>query len=494
MPNVCGPSWQRPATARQPSAGLAGRAERPRGGGPSLACYRPDKRPDRGDPGHLATNRRASRPAHIRPNRRIDQGRRSSLRHAARPPRSLTTRPDTFSTMAARDQSSHAGSVGFAAAIGGVAGACLAASRGPRVAGLGAIVGAVALATSERIARAQQQPGEIPPLWARIATSAALVAPVGWVGRADLRRTARRRHRHRFARRCAGGPSAEGRLRTVTRCGRRRCFRRTRRPVPAAVVASTTMLATGALGTGVPGRQVSLLAERVPPRTCPSSSRARPDAVCRHRLRPGPGGRDRRQLHRRRTGRGIVASLDELAGPGFDPAASIRWCASSTSTPPGSRSTSSRSGGSGCGPATCCTAHLVARPLGQANVPMNQRETAARHPQPDRHDHPARRAGGRGPGVDPLVRRHRRAHLRRHLHHVPARGPRVRQRRFPGSARQLHGHPAAAARPGGGLMLTSRSELEHPGHYLAYIDPDSRTHRAGRARLRRAARRLCRRR
>ena len=38
---------------------------------PSLACYRPDKRPDRGDPGHLATNRRAPRPAHIRPNRRI---------------------------------------------------------------------------------------------------------------------------------------------------------------------------------------------------------------------------------------------------------------------------------------------------------------------------------------------------------------------------------------------------------------------------------------
>ena len=29
-------------------------------------------------------------------------------------------------------------------------------------------------------------------------------------------------------------------------------------------------------------------------------------------------------------------------------------------------------------------------------------------------------------------------------------------------------------RPGGGLILTSRSELDHPGHYLAYIDPDTR--------------------
>ena len=30
------------------------------------------------------------------------------------------------------------------------------------------------------------------------------------------------------------------------------------------------------------------------------------------------------------------------------------------------------------------------------------------------------------------------------------------------------------ARPGGGLILTSRSDLDQPGHYLAYIDPASR--------------------
>ena len=30
------------------------------------------------------------------------------------------------------------------------------------------------------------------------------------------------------------------------------------------------------------------------------------------------------------------------------------------------------------------------------------------------------------------------------------------------------------SRPGGGLVLTSRSDLDHPGHYLTYIDPTTR--------------------
>src|SRR6478672_5057101 len=79
-----------------------------------------------------------------------------------------------------REVANRSGSVGFAAAIGAVAGAALTAHRGGRAAGIGAIVGAAGLATTERIARAMQRPGEIPPLWQRIATSAALVAPLGW--------------------------------------------------------------------------------------------------------------------------------------------------------------------------------------------------------------------------------------------------------------------------------------------------------------------------
>ena len=30
------------------------------------------------------------------------------------------------------------------------------------------------------------------------------------------------------------------------------------------------------------------------------------------------------------------------------------------------------------------------------------------------------------------------------------------------------------AQEGGGLVLTSRSDLDHPGHYLTYVDPDTR--------------------
>ena len=72
------------------------------------------------------------------------------------------------------------GSVVVACVIGGVAGAALAGHRGARVAGVGAAAGAAGLTASEALARARQRPGEIPPLWARIATSAALVAPLGW--------------------------------------------------------------------------------------------------------------------------------------------------------------------------------------------------------------------------------------------------------------------------------------------------------------------------
>ena len=72
------------------------------------------------------------------------------------------------------------GPVIVAGVIGGVAGAALLAHRGPRTASMGAVAGAAGLAVSEAVARARQRPGEIPPLWQRIATSAALVAPLGW--------------------------------------------------------------------------------------------------------------------------------------------------------------------------------------------------------------------------------------------------------------------------------------------------------------------------
>src|SRR5262245_59366653 len=83
----------------------------------------------------------------------------------------------------ARDGSAPANrtqAVGFASAIGGVAGVALRGHRGRRAAAVGAIVGAVGLGASEAVARARQRPGEIPALWQRILTSSALAAPLGW--------------------------------------------------------------------------------------------------------------------------------------------------------------------------------------------------------------------------------------------------------------------------------------------------------------------------
>src|SRR5699024_10726866 len=54
-----------------------------------------------------------------------------------------------------------ASSVGFAASVGGLAGASLAAHRGLRSALGTAVVGAVGLGASEAVARARQKEGEI---------------------------------------------------------------------------------------------------------------------------------------------------------------------------------------------------------------------------------------------------------------------------------------------------------------------------------------------
>ena len=117
---------------------------------------------------------------------------------------------------------------------------------------------------------------------------------------------------------------------------------------------------------------------------------------------------------------------------------------------------------------------LVARPLGQANVPINQRETQRGIRSRIDTITPARRRVC-GPGLDPVVRRHRRADLRRHLHDLPARAAAGTSAWVSRSRRAVSPRRCCrVARPGGGLVLTSRSDLEQPGHYLAYIDPQTR--------------------
>src|SRR4249919_1861161 len=76
--------------------------------------------------------------------------------------------------------SGRSGSVAFSGAIGALAGAALTGRRGAGARVAGAVAGAVGLAVSEAVARARQRPGEIPALWQRIAVSSALAAPLGW--------------------------------------------------------------------------------------------------------------------------------------------------------------------------------------------------------------------------------------------------------------------------------------------------------------------------
>src|SRR6516165_8014956 len=365
----------------------------------------------------------------------------------------------------------------FAGLIGGAAGAALAGHRGARAAGVGAAAGAAALAACEAVARARQRPGEIPPLWARIATSAALVAPLGWAAGqlTDL------------------GPvevgAATGALGGLLGIRPQKVLRgplfgaavggllaASRRPVPAAVTASTTMAAyriASALVFRDP--QVSLLAERVRaedlPFVVPIESRSRYVGTGYVReLAEVLGGRyvaDAPDV-------GIVASVDELAGQEFDPAAidpRVREFYEHTTRFTLDIDPEWRLW---VRPGYLLYRTVVARPLGQANVPMNQRETQR----------------GIRSRIDTIT--------------VPGTGTVMVRgwiRSFTDTDEPIYvgiyttyrhgdrgyvsvGFPVPQgsftatllprARAGGGMVLTSRGDDDQSGHYLAYIDPATR--------------------
>ncbi len=69
---------------------------------------------------------------------------------------------------------------GFAAVLGGLAGAALTARRGRAAVAAGTVAGAAGLAAADAVARARQRPNEIPALWSRILASGAMAAPLGW--------------------------------------------------------------------------------------------------------------------------------------------------------------------------------------------------------------------------------------------------------------------------------------------------------------------------
>jgi hypothetical protein len=367
--------------------------------------------------------------------------------------------------------------VGFAAAIGGIAGVALAGHRGRKQAALGAAAGAVALATSEAIARARQRPGEIPPLWQRIASSTALAAPLGWAmgrvtgagpvgvgtaagavaGALGLR-----------PQKVAMGPlvgAAVGRASAAVPGA-----------VPASAVASLTVLTYRVLSALVfRDAQVDVLAERVAaedlPFVVPLEARSRYVGTGYVKELAGVLGgtytADASDV-------GIVASLDELRGPELDPDAvdpRVREFYEHTTRftldiVPEWRLW--------VRPGYLLYRTVVARPLGQASVPMNQRE-AQRGMRSridtislDRDDVVSVRGWIRSfadtdepiyVGIYTTYRHDGRGYV---------------SVGFPLPQANFTATLLPRARSGGGLVLTSRSDLDHPGHYLTYIDPKTR--------------------
>jgi hypothetical protein len=375
------------------------------------------------------------------------------------------------------DTAERKGSVSFAALIGGAAGASLVAHRGWRRAAISALVGAAGLAVSEAVARARQRPGEIPALWQRIAVSGALVAPLGWAAERSGR----------------PGPTAVG---TATGTlagllgirpqkvvfgpvfgalvGRGLAQRRGR--VPAPIVATTTMVAYRTASALIfREAQVSLLAERLPADELPF-------VVPREATSSYVGTGYVRELAATLGGSyvadapdiGIVASLDDLAGPDFDPKAVDPLVREFYEHTTRFRLDIVPEWRLWVRPGYLLYRTLVARPLGQANVPMNQREVQRGvRSRIDTITLPAKDVVAvRGwirsfadtdepiyVGIYTTYRQDGRGYV---------------SVGFPVPHGSFTATLAPRARPGGGLVLSSRSELEHPGHYLAYVDPETR--------------------
>ena len=366
--------------------------------------------------------------------------------------------------------------VGFAGLIGAVAGATLTAHRGRAAVAAGALAGAAVMGAAEAVARARQRPGEIPALWSRILASGALAAPLGWA--ADRLTGAGPVPVATAAGAAAGaiglrpqkvllGPAVGALVGLgLGRSGQR-----------AGSVAAAAAVVGFRVSSAVLFRdpQLSLLAERVKaedlPFVVPLASQTRyvgTDYV--RSLAQVLGGTYTPDV----ADIGIVASLDELAGPSFDPARVdplVREFYEHTTRfaldiVPEWRLW--------VRPGYLLYRTVLARPLGQANVPMSQRE--AQHGVRSRIDTitgdgaraPARRwrcAAGSGPAPTPVSPSTWVS--------TPPTGTRGAATSASASRCRRPASPPPCCRGPGrmrGLVLDSRSELDQPGHYLTYID------------------------
>ena len=361
------------------------------------------------------------------------------------------------------------------ALLGALAGVCLTTRWGWPAMLAGAVLGAVVLTVTDAVARARQRPNEIPALWSRIVASAAVAAPLGWL----------------LGKVTGAGPVVVGLVAGVVAGGLGlRPHKVLLGPavgtavgwalsalwsdVPAAIVASTTVVVFRTVSaTFFREPQVKLLAERARPEDLPFvvPLEARTGYVGTGYVREladvlgGSYQADAPDI-------GIIASLDELAGPDFDPSTvddRVREFYEHTTRfaldiVPEWRLW--------VRPGYLVYRTLVARPLGQANVPMNQRE--AQRGVRSRID---TITPPDGPGI--------RGWIRSYVDNdEPIYVGIYTTYRHEGRGYVSVGFPvpqgsftatlAPQPRPGGGLVLTSLVQGGHPGHYLSYIDPATR--------------------
>ncbi len=376
------------------------------------------------------------------------------------------------------EPSKRAQQIAVAGVIGAVAGLTLTGHRGKRRALLGGLAGAVVLGTVEAVARARQRPDEIPALWARIAMSGALAAPVGWVaGRLGARTVPVATVAGTVAGALGLRPQKVA-LGPVVGAAVGWAFARTspgdRAGTGAAAAATAVAGYRTASAVLFRDPQVSLLASQIPaanaPFVVPLASRSRYVGTGYLRdLAAVLGGEYTADV----ADIGIVASVDELAGSGFDP----------TGVDPLVREFYEHTTRFTLDivpewrlwvrPGYLLYQTLLARPLGQANVPMNQR--AAQRGVRGRID-TITRAPGR-PAVlrcwirsyadtdEPIYVGVYTTYRHEDRGYVSVGFP-LPQASFTATLEPF-------ARPGGGLILDSQGGTAQSGHYLTYIDPDS---------------------
>ena len=361
--------------------------------------------------------------------------------------------------------------------LGAVAGAALTGQRGVLAAVRGAGAGAVFLGAAEAVSRARQKPGQIPDLWSRILATGALAAPVGWAGgRLTGARPLTVGTVSGVVAGGFGGRPQKVALGPVVGAAVGGAFeRRARAPEPA-VVAATSVVSFRVLSALLfPDPQVSMLAERVQaedlPFVVPLESRDWYVGTGYVRqLADVLGGTytaDAADV-------GIVASLESLAGPEFDPAQVdplVREFYEHTTRfmldiVPEWRLW--------VRPGYLLYRNLLARPLGQASVPMNQRETQRGiRSRIDTITAPDQDVVAVRGWIRSFIDNDEPIYIGIYTTYRD-QGRGYVSVGFPLPQASFTATLAPRARPGGGLILTSRSELRHPGHYLTYIDAETR--------------------